>query len=292
MYSKINNKFLKKIVLCLSIIGIAMLSACGTRPQEANIDKSKLTIAVSIAPQQTFVEKICGDKVNIVTVIPIGASPENFDPTPKERIKFSDADVFFTIGVQSEENYILPYINTSTRVCKCEEKVSEEYPDLTIGDERDPHIWLSPKRAVTMVKYMRDTMCEIDKENSDFYTKNANSFIDEINAADLQIKEILKDSQNKSFLVFHPAFQYFADDYGLNMIEFEHEGKDITAKRLTEMIDIARKENIKVIFHQAEITSDKLQAFADEIGGKTVELYPLSTNYIENLISMANAFKQ
>ncbi len=285
---KIKNKLL---ILCVSIIIICLVTACGSKTN-TEIDKNKLTVAVSIVPQHTFVKKICGDKVNIVTVIPIGASPENYDPSPKERANFSNADVFFTIGVPSEETFILPYINKNTIVKNCETEISKKHKDLLIGDERDPHIWLSPKRMVTMAEYMRDTMCEIDSENAEFYKKNAESFISEINSADTEIKSILKDSESKSFLVFHPAFQYFADDYGLKMIAFEHEGKDITAKRLTEMIDIAKKENIKVIFHQAEITSDKLQAFADEIGGKTVELYPLSENYIDNLLSMAKAIAQ
>ncbi len=285
---KIKNKLL---ILCASVIIICLVTACGAKTN-TETDKNKLTVAVSIVPQHTFVEKICGDKVNIVTVIPIGASPENYDPSPKERANFSDADVFFTIGVPSEETFILPYISKNTLVKNCETEISKKHKDLLIGDQRDPHIWLSPKRMVTMVEYMRDTMCEIDSENSEFYKKNAESFISEINSVDTEIKSILKDSESKNFLVFHPAFQYFADDYGLKMIAFEHEGKDLTAKRLTEMIDMAKKENIKVIFHQAEITSDKLQAFADEIGGKTVELYPLSENYTDNLLSMARAFAQ
>jgi zinc transport system substrate-binding protein len=93
--------------------------------------------------------------------------------------------------------------------------------------------------------------------------------------------------KNKQFVVYHPAFGYFADDYGLTMVALEEEGKEATPQHLQDVIDFAKSENIKVIFYQAEIDSSQSAAFAEELGGKTMELSPLSGDYIENLKAMA-----
>jgi len=99
----------------------------------------------------------------------------------------------------------------------------------------------------------------------------------------------VKGIQIKKFMVYHPAFGYIADDYGLTMYALEEEGKESTVKHLQEMVDLAKREKIKVIFYQEEIDSRQSEAFAEEIGGTTVKLAPLAANYIENLESMAEA---
>jgi zinc transport system substrate-binding protein len=76
------------------------------------------------------------------------------------------------------------------------------------------------------------------------------------------------------------------------MYALEEDGKEATAQHLQEMIDLAKAENIKVIFYQDEIDSSQSEAFAEEIGGKTVQLAPLAANYIENLKSMADTMAE
>ena len=89
------------------------------------------------------------------------------------------------------------------------------------------------------------------------------------------------------FIVYHPAFGYLANDYGLKMYSLEQDGKEATISHLEEMIDFAKEENIKAIFYQSEIASTQSETFAREIGGKTMLLEQLSANYIENLDKMA-----
>ena len=93
--------------------------------------------------------------------------------------------------------------------------------------------------------------------------------------------------KNRKFIVFHPAFGYIAEDYSLTMYSLEHEGKEATPRHLQKMIDIAKAENIKAVFYQEEQDSSQSEAFAEEIGGKTIQLSPLSADYIENLRNMA-----
>ena len=122
--------------------------------------------------------------------------------------------------------------------------------------------------------------------------QNGAEYIAQLEQADKEISETLKNVDSKKFIVYHPAFGYFADDYGLEMYALEEEGKEATVGRLEDMIDLAKEENIKVIFYQEEIDSSQAEAFAQEIGGVTEQLAPLSADYINNLNKIADTFAE
>ncbi|MGB4659342.1 MAG: zinc ABC transporter substrate-binding protein, partial [Mobilitalea sp.] len=124
------------------------------------------------------------------------------------------------------------------------------------------------------------------------YEQNAVDYIAQLDEVDQEIKDALKGVESKNFIVYHPAFGYIADDYGLKMYALEEEGKEATAQHLQDMIDLAKEENIKVIFYQEEIDSSQSEAFAEEIGGKTIQLAPLAADYINNLKNMAKTMAE
>jgi zinc transport system substrate-binding protein len=143
-----------------------------------------------------------------------------------------------------------------------------------------------------MVQTIAREMGEIDPENKEQYDENAQEYIMQLEDLDKEIQNALEGVQNRKLIVFHPAFGYLADDYGLEMYALEEEGKEATPQKLQEMIDLAKEENIKAIFYQAEISSAQAESFAEEIGGKTVQLEPLASNYIENLKNMAELISE
>ncbi len=260
----------------------------GCKDANNEID-GKAVIAVSIVPQKTFVEAICGNNFDIITVIPPGASPETYEPSPKEMEQFARSVIYFTIGVPAEEANILPFAREvkDMKIIGLQKKVEEIYPSIEISPgRRDPHIWLSPKRVKVMIEIITGEIINLDPLKEQEYLDNSESYIDELENLDRQIREMLKNLENKKFIVFHPAFAYLADDYGLNMYALEQEGKEATPQQLSEIIELAKKENIKVIFYQSEISSRQAEAFAEEIGGKAVQLEPLSPDYINNLKQM------
>jgi len=282
------------LTIVLSIIGIIIgITGCSTKNSKK---EDVLTVAVTIVPQETFVKAVAGDLAEVVTMVPPGRSPESYAPTPKELQKFSDASIYFTIGISTEEVNILPRtqdINKNLKVVSLADEVAKVYPDREFAPgSRDPHTWLSPKRAIVMIRTIARELSAIDPENSGTYEKNANAYIAEIEKADSEIAELLKDLKSRTFIIYHPAFGYFADDYGLNMLALEEEGKEATARDLQKVIDVAKAENIKVVFYQAEDESKKSKAFAEEIGGIAELINPLAADYIENLKKVANMFKE
>lgn len=257
--------------------------------------KEKPIVAVSIVPQKTFVEAVCVDMAEVIVMVPPKNSPANYEPTPKEMVQFSKAKLYFAIGVPTEEANIMPKAKeiNEMKIIELQDDVSKTYPDRELAPgKRDPHIWLSPKRAIVMVQSIAHEMGEFDPINKEKYAENAQSYIKELEKLDKQIANALKDVKNGKFIVFHPAFGYLADDYNLQMYALEQDGKEATPQRLKEMVDLAKQENIKAIFYQAEISSKQAESFAEEIGGKTIQLAPLAPNYIDNLKNMADLMSE
>lgn len=278
------------------VLSLFLLSGCANddKQNDSKEEKgnSKPIIAVTIVPEKTFVEAVCGDLAEVITMVPPGSSPENYEPTPQEIEKFSKASVYFTIGVPTEEANILPNAG-DVKIIALQDKAAKVYPDRTFeSGERDPHIWLSPKRAKVMVAAIAEEMGNFDKANKETYKQNADRYIEQLDKLDKDIAASLEGVKNRKFIVYHPAFGYIAEDYNLQMYALEEEGKESTIQHLKEMIDLANKENIKVIFYQEEIDSSQSEAFAEEIGGKTMQLEPLAADYIDNLKKMAQTMAE
>lgn len=242
---------------------------------------------MSIVPQATFVKEVCGDRFEVITLIPPGYSPENYEPTTDVMAALEDSVIYFTIGVPAEDSGILPDISEKVKVVALEDEAAKAYPDIAENGGRDPHIWLSPKRVKVMVSAIARELSVFDPDNAETYTANADAYIEKLDALDAELTEIFGGLENKSFIVFHPAFGYIADDYGLTMYALEEDGKEATAEHMQQIIDYAKSQNIKAIFYQSELDSRQAQAFADELGGKTIMLEPLAADYIANLEKMA-----
>lgn len=309
---------LKKCFMYIIVI-IMMISSIGCEAKESEntkVDTSQdhITIAVSIVPEETFVKAVAGDLVDVVTMIPPGHSPANYQPTPKQMTKFSEAEVYFSIGVPTENANILPRIddfNKAIKVVQLADIVGKVYPhryfeegekhehhDEDEHEEkhnhsgRDPHIWLSPKRVKVMIDVIKNELIDIDPINAKAYAKNAEDYLAKLDQTDNKIKDTLSGLDGQSFIIYHPSFGYFADDYGLKMVTIEEEGKEATTKRLQDVIDLAKKEDIKFVFYQQEFDSQQAETIAKEIGGATVKVAPLAPNYIENLTYIVNEFKE
>jgi zinc transport system substrate-binding protein len=307
------------IILLVMVFMVFLPMGCA---KTADSSPGKLTVAVTIVPQEAFVKAVAGDLVDVVTMVPPGRSPENYAPTPQQLESFSKAALYFSIGVPVEDAYILKRmdsLNHEMKIVPLADRVGEVYPhryfdkthETGYGEEsindtgnghnaagghshtgRDPHIWLSPKRVEVMIDVIAEELSQIDIANKAVYEKNASEFKARLNEVDDEIEKALTKLKNKTFIVFHPAFGYFADDYGLKMVALEEEGKEATPKSLQEKIDMAKEEGIKVIFYQAEIDSRQSRVFAQELGGRAEMLEPLSYDYLNNLKKIAKTFSE
>jgi len=276
-----------------------------------NFVYAQTNIVVSILPQQTFVEKIGGNKVNVITMVPAGSNPHSYEPKPSQMIHISKAEIYFPIGFGFEDTWLDKFANQNKNMKfvemtkdverimmkKHKHKVDDKHHD---HDEhhakhddhneykKDPHTWVSPKNVKIMAKNIYDTLVQFDSSNKEYYLNNYNNFINEINQTDETIKNIFSNTPKDSkFMVFHPAWGYFAKDYNLVQFAVEIEGKDPKPKILRKIIDEARKEKIKAIFTQAEFSEKSAKVIADELKIKVIKETPLAKNWSLNLIHVA-----
>ena len=154
--------------------------------------------------------------------------------------------------------------------------------------KKDPHIWTSPRNAKIMVKNLCEGLITIDSQHSQFYTQNMNKYLEELEILDRELRETFSKLQTKMFMVYHPAWGYFANEYGLEQIPIEEEGKEPTPEGLTNLINQAKKYNIKVIFASPQFETKTAETVADEINGTVILIDPLEKNYITNLRKISN----
>lgn len=314
---------MKKIWQFIMIGALALtLTACGSQTASDTGTKDtgseaktaeKIKVAVTIIPEATFVEKVGGDRVEVVTMVPPGASPENYQVSPKQMVDLSDSQLYFSIGIGAENGLVDKFesLNKSMKRVPLETIVGEKYPDRFFEAEeehdhdhdhetaesheghhhegRDPHIWLSPKRAMVMVESIRDEIIALDPEHKEVYTQNAAAYLKELEGASAEVQKAVDAMQTKAFIMYHPAFGYFADDFGLKMVEIEEDGKQASAARIKEVIDFAKSNDIHYIFYQEEFDSQQAETIASEIGGAAVKVAPLAPDYVQNLKDIVEA---
>jgi zinc transport system substrate-binding protein len=156
----------------------------------------------------------------------------------------------------------------------------------------DPHIWLSPRLVKIQADHIVGALVAVDYENKDFYMANYNAFIKEIDALDQDLSRMLKDKAGMQFMVFHPAWGYFARDYNLKMIPIEIEGKAPKPAELQELIEHAGNEGIKVVFVQPQFSTKSAELVAKEINGQVMRANPLALDWLDNMKKMAEQFKE
>ena len=261
---------------------------------------AKINIAVSIIPQKEFVEKIAGEKANVFAIVKPGSSPHTYEPKPSELKEISEAKIYFPIKIEFENTWLDKFAtqNKEMKIVEMTKGVNfitmkkhkhQDGKETTII-KPDPHTWTSALNVRIMAKTIYETLIEVDAQNKDFYKNNYLNFLDEINLTDKRIREILIDVKNNSkFMVFHPAWGYFARDYALVQFPVEIEGKEPKPKELIKIIEEAKKENIKAIFTQSEFSTKTAQTIADSLNIKVLKETPLAEKWSENLIKMANA---
>lgn len=153
----------------------------------------------------------------------------------------------------------------------------------------DPHIWLSPLLVLKQTRAILNALCKLDPQYRLVYESNFRNFSSRVKELDDDLKQTLQGKEIQ-FMVFHPAWGYFAHDYGLRQIPIEIEGKDPKPAELKRLIEYARERKIKVIFVQPQLSSTSAQVIAGEIGAQIAYADPLAPDWMANLREVANKF--
>jgi zinc transport system substrate-binding protein len=291
-------------------IGVGTLTACSSPSVKENQAEKPLQVTVSIVPQEYFVERIGGDRVSVNAMIQPGIDPHTYEPKPEQLKTTAQSQAYFKIGVSLEDawkdrlnsvNNQMLIVDTSQGVDKIPLTAEHDHDhghnhdhdhDHDHAKEKehqaektslDPHIWLSPKRVKVQAETIYKTLAQLDPDHQAIYQANFEKFSQELDALDQEIRQNLAAVKNKKFMVFHPEWGYFAQDYGLEMIAIEVDGNEPSAAQLSELIKQAKKDNIKVIFAQPEFSQKSAETIAREIGGQVITISAFAEDWSENL---------
>lgn len=285
-------------VFHLPTCAIVALAGCDTASTKPTSQPGITTVFVTIAPQACFVKRIGGAHVDVHVLVGPGQSHHSFEPTPRQIQQLSTARVYFRIGLPIERNLVekirnsitdLNIVDTSegTKLLDATDACTEEGHDHTHHESKDPHIWLDPKLVILQARHIRDGLAAADPANRAEFDANLKALESDLGALDAKLAATLAPLKGREFFVFHPAYGYFADAYGLKQVAVEEEGKEPSFKRIETLIARAKKAGVKLIFVQPQFPTAGAKTIADAIGGAVVPLDPMAEDYLANMETMA-----
>ena len=258
---------------------------------------AKVNAVVSILPQKTFVEAIGGDKVNVSLMVKPGNSPHTYEPKPSQMKDISKAELYFSINIEFEKAWLPKFksLNKNMEIVNISNGITRLAIEKHSHDEHkkheglDPHVWTSPANVKIIAKNIYNELEHHDKANASYYKANYEKLLNHIKKTDKQIKKILIDVETASkFMVFHPAWGYFAREYGLTQIAIEAGGKNPKPKQVMHLIHEAKEENVKAVLTAPEFSDKVAKQIANEINVPVVKISPLNPKWAKNLIKLAN----
>lgn len=270
---------LKKLLVLLSTI---FLLSCGSDAR--NIDE--INISVSIAPFADFTKQIVGNRANVNTLIPPGINVHSFEPSPQDLKGIFNSDIFFKVGANFDlEMSLLPKIKKNISV------ISDCSKDIKLINN-NPHYWLSPKNAEKITKNILDELTKLYPEHKNYFTNNRNRFIESLNKIDSNLTLALANKNDRSLLVYHPAWTYFTEHYNLEEISIEQDGKSPRAKDLKNIIQIAKQKGVNCIFFDPHFDENSVVTLASSLGLEIDAINPLPENYLHNLSEITIKLKK
>jgi zinc transport system substrate-binding protein len=263
-------------ILLLTVCALAN-SGCGPAEKESAGDR--LRVVVSILPQVEFVEKVGGNRVEVSSMIPPGAEPHEYEPKPSQLTGLSSARLYIQVGsgIPFEQVWMerMRGVNAEMPVIDSAEGIE------TIAG--DPHVWLSPRHARTMVANICRGLTQVDPAHRDYYERNRDLYLRELEALDEQLGRSLAAAAVERFMVYHPSWGYFARDYGLEQLAVEADGKEPTIQGLAELVRRARELGVDAIFVEPQFAGRSARTIAAEIDARVISLDPLPRHYADQL---------
>ena len=288
----------KKFLACLlSVCLVFGLSGCGMAKQKADEDDGRLKVVATVFAEYDFLRNIAGDAIHLSMLMMPGADLHAFDPTPKDIMEVQDADLFVTIGGESDSwaDKIIDSVDKgnlqTVRLMDCvdtvveeeivegmetEEEVQEEHGESGEEKEFDEHVWTSPKNAIQIVESLRDKLCQMDAANAGAYKENAKSYITKLRKLDEAFMEVIQDGKRREIIVADRfPFRYFADAYDLAYYAAfpgcsTQTGASV--ETIAFLIRKAKEDGIPVIFHMEMSSEAMCNTICDETGAKKRQL--------------------
>jgi zinc transport system substrate-binding protein len=252
------------------------LSSCVSKTERTS--NSKIKVVVSFNAMSEFTKAIGKDKVDVVTIIPNGTEPHNFEPKIKDFENFTDAKLFIYngLGLEKWANKVATSVDNKNLV---EVDASKGYSAIKSSakgeSEYDPHLWISLKGAKYEAKNIEKALEKVDASNKSYYEKNYADFSTKLDNLYKEYNAKFNSCTNKDFVTGHAAFAYLCNDFNLKQDSVEDvfaDGEPGT-KKMSELISYCKTNNIKTIFVEDMVSPKVSETLAKEVGAKVKKIY-------------------
>ena len=273
---------MRKIYITL-LIAILCGGCTSRRPADGE------PLYVSILPLRSLVQGIVGDDFDIEVLVPPGASPETFEPTPRQFVGLNKARMVFNVGLIDFETMLLAKIEDQAKVVNLSRGIELIAGTCSHGSHGhththgiDPHVWTSPRALQKMAENAYEAIREAYPDSVKYET-NYRLLQQELKALDERTAARIAASDVEYFIIYHPALTYYARDYGLRQIAIEADGKEPSAKQLTQLIRQAREDGVRRILYQSQFPASAVEVIPRDIDAEYAEVDPLREDVIANI---------
>lgn len=288
------KRIFSTLFFVISVLVVIILARDCRGSRDAVNPDDRPTLYVSIYPLKYLIDEISGHKFDVRVLVPTGASPETYEPTPRQIKELNDAPLIFTTGLIDFERELVGRLTANSRHIMTVVDLSEgvELLEGHCGHDGhshshgiDPHIWSSPRRLAVMAGTVCGSLALLSPVDSSPFAANLRTLLAKIDSLDRWIGERIASmpENGRGFVIYHPALTYYAADYGLTQTAIEQEGKEPSAEQLKELIKQARAQGIKTVLYQKEFSASVVETVAADIGARAVEIDPLAEDIPANL---------
>lgn len=286
---------MKKVLL--SILSLILLISCGNK---SIASKDEAYLVTSNSPLKWIVENIAKDK-KVVSVLKENQSHESFELSVEDMKQIDKADMYYIFDIFEYEEKIEDFVNNEDKVLNVLDGIDES---LYIEDEHhndgdhnkeshhhdhgnkgfDPHVWFSLEIDMNIAKKVLDSLVKIYPDKKDVYTKNYEKFVKELKEAKEKNDKELKDLGHLHYIIYHPALDYVTKGSEVHELALENDGKELSVKELSELIHLAKEENVKTIYVQPQFPTSSAEVITKELTDvKIVEFNLEKENVIDNI---------
>lgn len=271
------------IILCVLI---ALLTGC--KNHKPSFDPNKPTVSVTIEPFRYFVEQVAGDEFNINVMVPQGSNPETYEPTPQQMVELSHSVLYFKVGQIGFEKTWMEKLHKNAPKMKIVDTSEKIELDTTRTGYVDPHTWMSIDNARLIAYTIRDELSLMYPEKAKKFYKRCQDFNDYLgNLRELMTSyyfSVGKEQRQTSFVIYHPILTYLAREYNYEQFALEDEGREPSIQQIQKLINLAKSEEISVLFIQKEFANRNIQTFIKATNIKPIEINPLSYDWSDQML--------
>ncbi|MFP4515086.1 MAG: metal ABC transporter substrate-binding protein [Parcubacteria group bacterium] len=274
------------IIIATVIVAWFILERTQLFQDEQITNNEKIKVATTIYPLSDIVKNIGQEKVEVVQILPSGASVHSYEPEVSDVRKISDSKAVFYIG-HGLDNWILSLAESAG----VEETIkTDKYVNLLEGEDHhhedehegeehgeDPHYWLSLENGEKIARQVAEKLALIDVANEDYYMNNLDKYIDDMRVSRIYLDSLVEDIENRKILVYHNSWQYLSKDFNFEVVGAlkTSDAHDQGPRHLEELYETVARENIKTIYGEVQFSTDQIKPLAQDLDLQIIRLDPL-----------------